>query len=278
MRYDIQHRSWTFLEYINRNRFAFDISQSKGYYTCNRQEFESLVVDGFYCEEFTRDIDTARLVCYTNKAVSTWNSFIRNNIIEDCNKAVLTKNDLLLSYITLVDDFNDTIITNSEDYIIKDITNFTNKDGIKGFMVKFISVNGGESTKPLFVVDHSDYSNVAIYYKLCNNLIDNAKAATNITSRRQRWKEYYEFKERNLLLVNLLNKQGKIEFSRDLDYGFALTANKSQGSTFKDVYVDVNDIVFMSNGTPYSNIDETLRRLYTACSRCKNRLFLCYGW
>lgn len=277
LRYDIDHRTWKFLEYINSNRFQFDISQSKGYYTCCREEFEGLVIDGFYSEEFTKDIDTSRLISYTNKAVSNWNKFIRDNIIDSAHKAVLTKNDLLLSYITLVDEFNDAIITNSEDYIIKDITNFTNKDGIKGFMVRFINVNGGSSTKPLFVVDHSDYSNVAIYYKLCNEYINAAKSAP-ANNRGHRWKDYFQFKERNLLLVNLLNKYGKIEFSRDLDYGFALTANKSQGSTFKDVYVDVNDIVFMENRTPYSNIDETLRRLYTACSRCRNRLFLCYGW
>ncbi len=38
-----------------------------------------------------------------------------------------------------------------------------------------------------------------------------------------------DFRERNLLLVNLLDRStGKIKFSRDLDYGFALTANKAQ--------------------------------------------------
>lgn len=52
----------------------------------------------------------------------------------------------------------------------------------------------------------------------------------------------------------------------------------SQGSTFKDVYIDINDIVFHEDGrTPYANIDELLRRLYVAVSRCQNRAFIAYG-
>lgn len=277
LRYDIEHRTWKFLEYINKNRYSFDTTQTKGYYTCGRYEFESLVVDGFNNEEFTKDVDTCRLVTYTNVSVSTWNKFIRHSIIKDSNRAVLTKNDLVMSYITLTDDFNDTIIVNSEDYILKDICNFTNSDGIKGFTVQFIQINGGETTKPLFVVDHSNQANIMLYYQLAEGLIYNATNAPAY-ERRRRWKEYFAFKERNLLLVNLLDKNTrKLKYSRDLDYGFAITSHKSQGSTYSDVYVDVNDIVFDANGNPWSNMDDILRRLYTACSRCKNRLYLCYG-
>ena len=278
LRKDIDNRSWKFLEYINKNRYAFDSTQTKGYYTCGAYEFQSLVIDGFYNEEFTRDVDTCRLITYTNKSVSEWNKFIRNNIIEGSDKAILTRNDLVMSYNTFVDEFKDTIIVNSEDYIIHDIKNFTNKDEIFGFNVTFIQVNGGNRTKPLFVVDHSNLNNVMLYYKLGETYIQNAINAEKY-NRSKRWKEYYEFRERNLLLVNLLDRStGKIKFSRDLDYGFALTANKAQGSTYSDVYVDINDIVFdMRTGNPWGNIDETLRRLYTACSRCKNRLYLCYG-
>lgn len=278
LRKDIDNRTWKFLEFINRNRYAFDSTQTKGYYTCGLFEFQSLVIDGFYNEEFTRDVDTCRLVTYTNKSVSDWNKFIRKSIIEDSAKAILTKNDLVMAYNTFVDDFKDTIIVNSEDYIIHDIKNFTNRDSIHGFNVTFIQVNGGNRTKPLFVVDHSDFNNVMLYYKLGESYIYNAINADKY-NRTKRWKEYYEFRERNLLLVNLLDKAtNKIKFSRDLDYGFALTANKAQGSTYADVYVDINDIVFDTRtGNPWGNIDETLRRLYTACSRCKNRLYLCYG-
>ena len=63
-------------------------------------------------------------------------------------------------------------------------------------------------------------------------------------------------------------------FSRDLDYGFSLTSHKSQGSTFDTSLVDVMDIVFDKNGYPYVDAEEVNRRLYVACSRCKNKLYL----
>ena len=63
----------------------------------------------------------------------------------------------------------------------------------------------------------------------------------------------------------------------DIDYGFAITSHKSQGSTYNTVFVDVNDMVYDKYGHPYTNQDELLRRLYVACSRPSTELFLCYG-
>ena len=94
----------------------------------------------------------------------------------------------------------------------------------------------------------------------------------------KKWKDYYQFKESCLLLTNIISSyDGKIMFSRDLDYGFALTSHKSQGSTFNTSLVDVNDIVFDKNGYPYADAEEVNRRLYVAASRCKDKLYLKFG-
>ena len=84
---------------------------------------------------------------------------------------------------------------------------------------------------------------------------------------------------KNLVFYSLIliNRDGTTMFGRDLDYGFALTSHKSQGSTFDTSLVDVNDIVFDKYGNPYTNAEEINRRLYVACSRCKNKLYLRYG-
>ena len=50
-----------------------------------------------------------------------------------------------------------------------------------------------------------------------------------------------------------------------------------QGSTFNTSFVDVNDIVFDKYGRPYTDAEEINRRLYVACSRSKNKLYLKYG-
>lgn len=278
LRYDIEHKSFTFLEHISRNRSKFNEDNTKGYYVCNPIEFEHLVKINFSDEELTRNIDYTKVIAYTNNTVSAWNKFIRNTIIEDADKSVITKNDLIISYVTLVNQFNDCIIKNSEEYVLKDVVNYIHpKYNLKGFMVRFIAIHGGTVTSPLFVVDHKDNFTIQMYVKLSREMIQDAKNAP-IRVRAQRWRDYYSFKESCLLLTNIINPTTKkIEFGRDLDYGFSLTSHKSQGSTFDTAFVDVNDIVYDKYGNPYTDAEEINRRLYVACSRCKNKLYLKYG-
>lgn len=47
-----------------------------------------------------------------------------------------------------------------------------------------------------------------------------------------------------------------------------------QGSTFDTALIDVDDIVFDKNGVVYADCEEVNRRLYVACSRCRNKLYL----
>lgn len=278
LRYDIDNKSYKFLEYISRNPCKFNEDNTKGYLVCSPTEFEKLVQVNFSDEELTRNIDYTKVIGYTNNNVSAWNKFIRNTIIQDAEKSVITKNDLIISYTTIVNQFNDCIIKNSEEYVLKDVVNYTHpKYNLKGFIVRFIAIHGGNVTTPLFVIDHKDKFTIQIYVKLSRQLIDIAKRAPSRT-RSQAWKDYFKFKESCLLLTNIINPvTGKIEFARDLDYGFSLTAHKSQGSTFDTAFVDINDIVYDKFGNPYRDAEEINRRLYVACSRAKNKLYLKYG-
>lgn len=277
LRFDIEHKSFTFLEYISKNKSKFNEDNTKGYQVCNSSEFEEIVNRNFNDEELTYNIDYTKVIAYTNDTVSGWNKFIRNAIIKDANKSIITKNDLIISYVTIVNKFNDCIIKNSEEYILKDVVNYTHPTyNLKGFMVRFIAIHGGENTTPLFIIDHKDNFTIQMYVKLSRQMIQDAKSAP-AKLRSQKWRDYYSFKESCLLLTNIVNKEGKIEFSRDLDYGFSLTAHKSQGSTFDTILVDVNNIVFDKYGRPYTNAEDTNRRLYVACSRCRNKLYLKYG-
>ena len=228
LRYDVEHKTFTFLEYITRNRCKFNDDNTKGYQVCNPKEFEHLVQINFSDEELTRNIDYVKVIAYTNNTVSAWNKFIRNTIINGSEKSVITKNDLIISYVTLVNQFNDCIIKNSEEYILKDVVNYIHpKYNLKGFMVRFIAIHGGDVTSPIFVIDHKDNFTIQMYVKLSRELIQIAKTAP-IRVRSQCWKNYFSFKESCLLLTNIINPiTRKIEFGRDLDYGFSLTAHKS---------------------------------------------------
>ena len=280
LRYDINHKTYKFLNHIQRFKEQFNADYTKGYQVCDANTFNQTVYNNFNDEELTRNVDYAKVISYTNLNVSSWNKFIRNSIIADSDKSILTKNDLIISYVTIVNEFNDCVIKNSEEYIINDIQNFTDsrydKNGLKGFLVKFQAIHGGDITTPLFVIDHTDSYTVQRYVQINNSMVEAAKTArANI--RNEKWKSYFAFKEYCLLMVNILSPDGKIITSRSLDYGFALTSHKSQGSTFDTALVDVNDIVFDKYGQPYADAEEVNRRLYVACSRCKNKLYLKFG-
>ena len=277
LRFDIEHRTFRFLEYITAHRSEFDSNEIKGYKVCTSNEFNSLMYNNFNDPELTKNVDFTKVIAYTNAVVSNWNKVIRNAIIEKADTSIITNNDLIISYTTLVNVFNECIITNSEDYIIKDVVNYTHpKYAIKGFMVRFQAIHGGKVSSPLFIVDHKDPNSVRMYLNLSEKFIDIAKKATAKT-RAQAWKDYYNFKEGCLLLANIVKSDGTILYGRDLDYGFALTSHKSQGSTFDTVFVDVNDIVYDRNGQPYTDAEQINRRLYVACSRAKYKLYLKFG-
>lgn len=278
LRYDIEHKSYEFLKYIQRFRSKFNDDYTKGYQVCTPQEFNEIVYNNFNDEALTSNVDYAKVIAYTNAAVSSWNKFIRNSIIADADKSVITKNDLIISYTTIVNQFNDCIIKNSEEYIIKDIVNYVDPVyELKGFMIKFQAIHGGDITTPLFVLDHSDSYSIQKYVQISHSMIEAAKSARS-NLKAQKWRDYFAFKEHCLLLTNIMSPyDGKIMFGRDLDYGFSLTSHKSQGSTFDTSLVDVNDIVYDRFGQPYADAEEVNRRLYVACSRCKNKLYLKFG-
>lgn len=279
LRKDIKNKTYDFLDFIGRRIGTDQYNElGCGYTICTPKTFKDIIDRSFNNEEYTKNIDMHRIIGYTNNCVAGWNNYIRHTIIQDAHKSIITKNDLIMSYETIIDDFMSSIIDNSEEYIINDIVDFVDTTyNIKGFLVKFQLIHGGKITKPLFIVDHRDKYSISMYIKTIKQLIDDAKKATGAT-RVNRWKAYYTFKKKFLIAANIINSQnGSIMFQRDIDYGFAITAHKSQGSTYDNIFVDVNDIVYNKLGQPYTNQDDLLRRLYVSCSRAKSKLILCYG-
>ena len=278
LRYDIEHHSYRFLTYLSNNPGAIYYNDiGEGFSICNPTKFKELIDSSFHNEEYTRNIDMYRIIAYTNSCVAGWNNYIRNSIIKDADKNIITKNDLIMSYETIVNEFMETIINNSEEYIINDIVDFVDdKYGFKGFLVKFQLVHGGTITKPLFIIDHRNKFTVLQYHKTITNLIENARKSSGAV-RISRWKDYYAFKKKYLIAANIINKQGKILYDRDIDYGFAITSHKSQGSTYDTVFVDINNMVYDRMGHPYANQDDLLRRLYVGCSRAHKELIISYG-
>ena len=56
----------------------------------------------------------------------------------------------------------------------------------------------------------------------------------------------------------------------DVDYGYALTVHKSEGSTYYDVFIEYSNLLANRKDT------EKNKLLYTAITRCENKLHVYY--
>ena len=128
----------------------------------------------------------------------------------------------------------------------------------------------------MFVLDDTDRYTKLKYHDVVSEMIKDAKCAS-IGTRSNKWKKYFDFKRKYLLLSDIKDVFGKVLYQRDLDYGFAITSHKAQGSTYNCVFVDCMDMIYSKTGVPYSDRPEMLRRLYVACSRARTELILGYG-
>ena len=95
-------------------------------------------------------------------------------------------------------------------------------------------------------------------YKLINQLkIDNMKKCDLQSEVEKKINKLYKEYQLNI-----------IECFAELNYGYCITVHKSQGSTFKNVFIDMNDI--LAN----NNINETSKCLYTSITRSSKTLWL----
>ena len=94
------------------------------------------------------------------------------------------------------------------------------------------------------VVSRND---IGLYNKKLQELASQAKRQTNKALKRQMWRDFWEYKGRYA----------------DVDFGYAITAHKSQGSTYDIVVVDEKDIM----GTSATSNQEKSELIYTALTR-----------
>lgn len=277
LRQDIKNKTFNFIEYVYKHKGLSNFNENnEGFAICSKEQFKLMIANSFSDENFTKDVDLCRIVAYTNNRVSYWNNYIRGEIINNHQNAIILKDDLIMSYDTIVDEFMSPILYNSEEYIIKSIVDYVSPDyNFKGYLIQFQMIHGGFTTKPIFIIDHKDRDTIYKYMNIRNELLSaarNSSAANRVSN----WKAYYNFIKTHLLLTNIVERTGKILFPRNLDYGFAITAHRAQGSTYNTVFVDLYDMVYDSKGRIYSDQNELLRRIYVGCSRASDKLIICY--
>ena len=109
-------------------------------------------------------------------------------------------------------------------------------------MVKVIMTNVDDGSVQTFPIVYPDSENYKKFYMEWKLFHDTAQNATPI-DRKKAWAKYYDFKNQHLLISDIT--VGKDLIPKDLDYGYAITAHKCQGSTYTNVIIDNSDMLLI---------------------------------
>jgi exodeoxyribonuclease-5 len=214
-------------------------------FTKSKKLFRELLLNEFSSDEFKKDTDHVKLIAWRNDTVMYSNRLIRDSLF-GVDADIVEVNDLLMGYRSISDatqQYN--IIENSADYRIVTKSDLEqNALDIYGYYVKLRENTGfGKfSFKDIFIVDTSKRDNLHLYAEYHDFYRDMAKKSPKL------WKKYYEFRRKNMILCNINEfRNGSARGSgdvivKDLDYGFAVTGHKAQGSTYEKVFVLEDDI------------------------------------
>lgn len=236
-----------------------DRGNRQGYIVTNSQEnFYNLLIELYSDSEAKTNMNFIKTLVYTNIAAKKVNKFIKDKI--NPSKEILSVGDVLLGYKTVMHPVNDKIIVqNSKDYRIYSLEIIEKKVQLKTY--KFFRVNVDFINKTYIDILHPESYNE--FKDVLSRLFLNAKA-------NRAWRPFYRYREQFIILENFYNDDNTTLTTKDIDFGYAMTIHKSQGSTYNNVAVIYNNI-------KVCRVDIDKKRLaYVALSRCKY-LNLIYG-
>ncbi len=224
------------------------------------KEFTNKVISVFNSSSYKEDKDHAKLLTWTNADVKYWNETIRKSI-PGTEAGPIVPGDLLMAYNTVTLNRDEVLIENSSDYEVVSVYNNSTSFGIPVYNVAIKNIDDEYAPKktvnvvkaegiPAFIAKHQELLNNAIKYK--------GKA----------WIDYFSFKRQHLLLEDVKASNGTLIVKKDLDYGYAITVHKSQGSTYTNVFVNEDNL------DRNNNTEERNKLKYVALSRPTNQAYV----
>jgi hypothetical protein len=214
-------------------------------FTVDKREFRRKILEKFTSDDFKKDTDFSKVIAWKNETVMMSNQVIRTELFGE-KTDIVEANDILMGYRSVSSEnqrYN--IIENSADYRVVEKSDLEeNQYGISGYRIKLREdlAKGHFKFQDIFTVDANDHNNLHLYAQMHDFFRDMGK------SNKKAWNKYYEFRRCNLLMKTIdKHKNGLYRSSgdvivKDLDYGYAITGHKAQGSTYSHVFVMENDI------------------------------------
>lgn len=231
-------------------------------------------------EEFNVDPLHFRVLTATNAAASTYNSKIRSLRYGKFAKPFV-KGDIIMGYSNKLRKPDGSYrLINSGDYIVQSVkdTNIkfkTDKGDIefKAFNLS-IRPTGGTIMDDfqLTVIDKNEPDSklfeVVEYKDRLWKMAKEAKQNGQISKYRDLVQMAFNIDNELNITKNLEDNQGRLKIRKAIDYGYAQTVWKSQGSTYSKVLILSNEIDTFGYGKDVMQLRNELR--YVAVSRAKN--------
>ncbi len=228
-----------------------------------RRSFSETLAKYFKTDHFKSDSEYAKIVAWRNKTVSTMNSLIRRVIYGDESEfSKILVGEKLIANNPIIQ--NDTIILNTNDE----------------FTVESFKID--EMEHRVIISDHPDADPLVVKFKFYDtevSYIDDNDELVKVWIEILHEDSEAEFqKVANILKLRAIENKGRnkswiayYNFLRnyaDVSYAYAITAHKSQGSTYNTTFVLEDDIDM--------NLDvvERNRIKYTAYTRPSKKLYV----
>lgn len=215
---------------MDHNEFIPEIISCPQMQVLDSQQFKSALEQ----EYLNRDASEMKIVTWSNVRVSQYNSFIRELLHP--NEPLYTKGDLLVSNSAIQNSKGDIIIKNEEAVVVVDVREEYSSDPEVDMEVWVFTIK----------------TKTGVYYINQPKDPKQFKAIKNYHKKTKNWSSFF-------YLENCFG---------DFRPFYSSTVHKAQGSTYKTVFVDVEDIC------RNNNINEVMRLLYVAITRASDNVYL----
>lgn len=231
-------------------------------------------------EEFNADPLHFRVITATNAAAATYNSKIRSLRYGKFAKPFV-KGDILMGYSNKLRKPDGSYrLINSMDYIVQNVRDTTVKfrtdKGTIEFKAFKLSIRPiGNTIMDDFhitVIDKNEPDSklfeIVEYKDRLWRMAKEAKQNKQISKYRDLVQMAFNIDNELNITKNLEDNQGRLKIRKAIDYGYAQTVWKSQGSTYSKVLILSNEIDTFGYGKDVMQLRNELR--YVAVSRAKN--------
>lgn len=223
-------------------RLATDNDGEQGIWKYTTRDWEREIVTAAMAGLFSEK-NRAKAIAWRNVRVDYLNRLIRSSIFDNAGEAPWLESDRVIFTGPAKDLEDQTIATTDDEGTVERVV-----AGLHpvepGFRIYNVTIQLDDNKVVTARVLHPDSE------QAYNAKVEELAAAARSDGRK--WKKFWEFKE----------------LFHGLRHGYAITAHRSQGSTYDTAFVDWQDILMNRNR------QEAFRCLYVACTRPKRALVL----